>query len=180
MDTSSGTPAIGTALVVYGSVKVESTDGVTKTIQPNEQIKLADRVDTGQDGSITVVFNNDADNLELGRMTDMVIDQDVFQAGDDLDLANVTVAPELLQDILQGWDVFEPVPSPESMLPETDVASDSADAADSDALMAAPEKIDLAENGVDVVSTESGDGDMGAGDDDLDLSNLIPPPDDVS
>jgi len=180
MDTSSGTPAVGTALVVYGTVKIESADGVTKIVQPNEPINLFDRIDTGQDGSLTVAFNDGSDTLELGRMTHVVIDQDIVHLGDDLDLADVTTAPELLQDALQGWSEIQLAQPPESILPDIAVDHDTFDMHDSDALMSAPEKIELGDDTTDVASTEADDGDGASVDDMHDLSSLIPPPDDVS
>ena len=176
----SGSPMIGTAAVVYGSVRVESADGVMKVLQPNEPINLYDRIDTGHDGSVTIVFSDGTDALELGRMTDMVVDHDVFQTGGDLDTADATLAPDLLHVLLQDTDFLAQVSAPENILPGLAAGGDNSDPVDSDVLVNAPEQIDVVGGGEEMVSAESGDGDLDPGDDSLDLSHLIPPLDDAS
>ena len=71
--------SIGKVAIVYGNVKAISQDGVERVLQPNSPIFLMDRVNTGADGAISIVFNDSADTqLDLGRMTDMVIDKSIL------------------------------------------------------------------------------------------------------
>ena len=103
METQSGSQVIGTAVLVYGQVRVESTDGVSRIIQPNNFIKLDDRIDTGQDGSVSIVLNDDSNSqIDLGRMTDMILDQDVVNGDNSLELSDLTADPEMLHDLLQN------------------------------------------------------------------------------
>ena len=66
-----------------------------------------DRVNTGADGAISIVFNDSADTqLDLGRMTDMVIDKSIL-AAEDLDIEDVTADIEAIQEALLSGDEIE-------------------------------------------------------------------------
>ncbi len=99
--------SIGKVIVVYGNVKAISQDGVERVLQPNSPIFLMDRVNTGADGAISIVFN-DAENtqLDLGRMTDMVVDKSIL-AAEELDLEDVTADIEAIQEALLSGDEIE-------------------------------------------------------------------------
>ena len=99
--------SIGKVVVVYGNVKAISQDGVERVLQPNSPIFLMDRVNTGADGAISIVFN-DAENtqLDLGRMTDMVVDKSIL-AAEDLDLEDVTADIEAIQEALLSGDEID-------------------------------------------------------------------------
>ena len=183
METQSGSQVIGTAVLVYGQVRVESTDGVSRIIQPNNFIKLDDRIDTGQDGSVSIVLNDDSNSqLDLGQMTQMVIDQDVFGGSEIDELSDVAVEPGLAQEVLQNWDAFEPVTAFEtgSALVGETAAVDNLDSEPVQIMDASP-KIEAGKGGdTELAAGEVGDDGIGSMDDDLDLSNLIPPPDDAA
>ena len=99
--------SIGTVAIVYGNVKAISQDGVERVLQPNSPIFLMDRVNTGADGAISIVFNDSADTqLDLGRMTDMVIDKSIL-AAEDLDIEDVTADIEAIQEALLSGDEIE-------------------------------------------------------------------------
>lgn len=165
---------IGQAMVVHGTVRAASSDGVTHLIQPNSPIHLDDRIDTGSDGAVSIIFN-DVDNsqLDLDRMTDMVIDQDVFSVN-LLDLSDVTAEAGLLHDLLQNWESIEPAVALEAVLSETD-ASGTEETAAADSIPG----LDGSSETV-AASSEAGDDGLGSIDDDLDMTNLIPPPDDAA
>lgn len=180
MEAQSETAAIGTAVVVYGTVKVVSADGVTKMIQPNDPIQFLDRIDTGQDGSVTVVFDDDGNQLELGNMVDMVIDQDVYDSGSDPDLADMTVGPELLQSDFLEFVEGEQVGVSETIVPEMTSGEDAAEALDADLLVSNHADNDLKENDMGIASTEAANDSGGSIEDDFDMSNLVPPTDDIT
>ena len=92
--------AIGKAIVVYGEVKAESADGVERVLQPNSPIFMNDRINTGSEGAVSIVFTDAASTqLDLGRMTDMIIDQSVLGA-EEIDLEEVTAEIEAIQQAL--------------------------------------------------------------------------------
>ena len=92
---------IGKAMIVYGTVKAESTDGVARVLQPNSPIFINDRINTGSDGAVSIVFNDAVNTqLDLGRMTDMVIDESTWSS-EELNLEDVTVEVEAIQEALE-------------------------------------------------------------------------------
>lgn len=180
MATQIESQVIGTAVVVYGHVKVESADGVIRNIQPNSLINLDDRVDTGHDGSVSFVFGGDSSQLDLGPMTNMVIDQDVFGGRETLELSDAVIEPDILQNLLVGWDAFEPVVPLETMMQSEADAVDAGDMVDFDTQIEVSAAIQTGKAAADLASSQASEGDVGSIDDDLDLSNLIPLPDDAA
>ena len=166
-------PQIGQAVVVHGTVHAESVNGVSTVLQPNSPIFINDAIDTGSDGALSIVFSdNAAPQLDLDRMTTMIIDDDVL--GNALpDLGDVSVESGIVQDLLQNWEAIEPLAALETLVPEMGDAG-----ADTDTDEAIP---GLESAGAEIASSDIGaDGDDGAGgaDYDFDLTSLIPPPDD--
>ena len=166
-------PQIGQALVVLGTVKAESINGMATVLQPNSPIFMDDRIDTGSDGALSIVFSdNVAPQLDLDRMTTMIIDDDVV--GSDLpDLGDVAVEPGLVADLLQSWETLEPATALETVVPEADDSG-------AEELAAADSIPGLDGSASTVAATDSGDDGLGSIDDDLDMTNLIPPPDDAA
>ncbi|WP_163337403.1 retention module-containing protein [Desulfopila sp. IMCC35008] len=99
---------IGTAMIVYGTVKAESVQGITRTLQPNSPIFPNDRITTGSDGMISIVFGDAArTQLDLGRMSDMTIDEDVFPGDMPVDIAEAAMEVEQIQQALLEGE-FDP------------------------------------------------------------------------
>ena len=71
------TQPIGKAFIIYGTVKAVAANGTERLLAPNSPIFAGERIVTGPDGSVSVVFNDNAGHLELGRMSDVLMDQDV-------------------------------------------------------------------------------------------------------
>ncbi len=167
--------AIGHALVVAGTVRVESANGVSRLIEPNSQIFLGDQIDTGSAGSVSVVLNDNAGTqLELGRMSEMIIDDDVI--GDALpDLGDVAVEAGLVNDLLQNWESFEPIALLETIVPGNDADSDADEISSADSIPGLDGSSETF-----AVFDEAGDDGIGSMDDDLDITQLIPPPEDAS
>ncbi|WP_167505829.1 retention module-containing protein [Desulfosediminicola flagellatus] len=106
--TTSTNQPIGSALIVYGSVKAESQEGTTRTIQPNSQIFANDRVITGNNGMVSIVFNDAAKTqLDLGRMSDVLIDEEVFQPYAPEDLSEAAAEVQDIQEALIAGE-FDP------------------------------------------------------------------------
>lgn len=167
---------IGQALMVHGTVYAESVNGMSTVLQPNSPIFINDSIDTGSDGALSIVFSdNAAPQLDLDRMTTMIIDDDVL--GNALpDLGDVSVESGIVQDLLQNWEAIEPLAALETLVP--DMGDAGADGADTDTAEEIP---GLDSAGAEIAASDIGaDGDEGAGgaDYDFDLTSLIPPPDD--
>ena len=99
--------SIGKVVVVYGTVKAQSADGVERVLGPNSPIFLNDRINTGPDGAISIVFSNPENTqLDLGRMTDMVIDNSVVGT-EEVDLGEVTAEVAAIQEALESGEEIE-------------------------------------------------------------------------
>ena len=106
-DTSMAEQSIGKVVIVYGTVKAESIEGVERVLGPNSPIFLNDRINTGPDGAISIVFSDPANTqLDLGRMTDMVIDNSVIGA-EEVNLEEVTAEVEAIQQALESGDEID-------------------------------------------------------------------------
>ena len=164
---------VGLAVVVQGNVRVESADGVTKVIGPNSQIFLDDHIDTGSGGAVSIVWSDSAaSQLDLGRMSSIIIDEDV--AGGTLpDLGDVAVEAGQVADLWQNWESFEPIAALDTLVLNTDDSGAQESAATDfvEGLDAPPATLS---------ESDSGDDGLSSIDDDLDMTNLIPPPEDGS
>ena len=70
--------AVGKVVLVYGSVKAVSAAGFERVLTPNSVIYANERIVTGPDGSASVTFFHSPNQLVLGRMSDVAIDEDVY------------------------------------------------------------------------------------------------------
>jgi VCBS repeat-containing protein len=99
--------SIGKVVIVYGTVKAQSTDGVERVLGPNSPIFLNDRINTGPDGAVSIVFSDPGNTqLDLGRMTDMVIDTSVI-GSEAIDLEEVTAEVEAIQQALESGEELD-------------------------------------------------------------------------
>ncbi|NLX17896.1 MAG: retention module-containing protein, partial [Desulfobulbus sp.] len=69
---------VGKAVIVYGTVKAVSADGLERVLTPNSVIYADDRIVTGSDGSISITFTGSPNAMMLGRMSDVLIDEEVY------------------------------------------------------------------------------------------------------
>jgi len=166
---------IGQALVVQGSVTMQSVNGVGQVVKPNSPIHLDDRIDTGGDGAVSILLaDSENTQLDIGNMSRIIIDDDV--AGSILpELGDVAVEAGLVGDLLQNWESFEPLAPLETIAPEEAMDSDADEMAGGDSIPGLDGSTETV-----AASDEAGDDGFGGIDDDLDMSNLIPPPDDAS
>jgi len=164
---------IGQALLVSGTVRVESVNGVSQVLKPNSSIHLDDRIDTGSGGEVSIVLNDSGSTqLDLGRMSKVIVDDDVM-GGSLPDLGDVAVEAGLVADLWQDWESFEPVATLDTLVPETD-DSGAEQTADTDSIPG------LDGSASTVAASDSSDDGLGSIDDDLDMTSLIPPPDDAA
>lgn len=104
---------IGKALIVYGTVKAISASGSERLLSPNSPIFANERIVTGADGSVSIRFSNGSEQLDLGRMSDVAVDDDVFGAGGQGSGADAVAQVEDIQAALQsGMDPTIDLPAP--------------------------------------------------------------------
>lgn len=164
---------VGQAVVVEGTVRVESTNGVSRVIEPNSQILLDDQISTGSNGAVSIVLGDDhTTQLDLGRMSQLIVDEDVM-GGILPDIGDVAIENDLATHLLQSWESFEPLAAIESIAPEPD-ESNTEDSGEADAIPG------LDSSSETVASSDSGEEAVGSLDDELDMTNFIPPPEDAS
>ncbi|HBG21052.1 MAG TPA: hypothetical protein DDY32_17750, partial [Desulfobulbaceae bacterium] len=99
-ESSVNNQPIGTTLVVHGPVQAQSADNGIRLLQAGSQVFLNDRIITGESGMISILFGDAArTQLDLGRMSDVVLDEDVFQ-GSPEDFGEATAEVEQIQEAL--------------------------------------------------------------------------------
>lgn len=112
MDTANvnhGSQQIGTAQVAYGTVQAHlaNNNGV-RAIETNSPVFLNDRITTDADGTVTLVFDDEATTrLELGRMSDVLLSEDIFQSTALEDIGEITAEVEQIREVLQTVE-FDP------------------------------------------------------------------------
>ena len=173
MAIQSDPPVIGKALIVDGTVRIESINGLSQIIRPNAPIHLDDRIETGSDGSVSIALTTEnASQLDLGRMSQMIIDEDV--AGGSLpDFSDVAVEAGPLTDLLENWESIESNAPLETIMLESE-ESGAEETAAADTIPG------LEDSSSKVDSSDSIDEGVSSLDDELDITNLIPPPEDAS
>jgi VCBS repeat-containing protein len=94
------------ALEAIGTVQAQTHDGTIRILQPNSPIFANDRIITGKDGMISIVFE-DATQLDLGRMADVQIDEDIFLGQAPPDISEAAADVEKIQQAL-AEGTFDP------------------------------------------------------------------------
>ncbi|RPJ16650.1 MAG: retention module-containing protein, partial [Desulfobacteraceae bacterium] len=96
--TGAGNQGVGKVFILYGTVKAVAPDGTARILAPNSPIFADDRIITGADGSITIQFDGPpVTQLDLGRMTEIVIDENVYGG----------VAPEVVTEAAADADKIQ-------------------------------------------------------------------------
>lgn len=98
---------IGKVFIVYGTVKAVSPAGVERILTPNSPIYAHERIVTGPDGSISVALTDQQGHLDLGRMSDVLLDGDVYGAGGHEGTTDAVAQVEDIQAALQDEN-FDP------------------------------------------------------------------------
>lgn len=94
---------IGTALVAYGTVQAQFEDNGVRAIETNSPVFLNDRITTDADGMITIIFNDTAaTQLDLGRMADVLLNEDVFQEGAPTEIGDAVAEAEQIREALRA------------------------------------------------------------------------------
>src|SRR5512138_2032876 len=70
----------GKVAILSGTVKAISPEGVVRVLTVNSIIYADDKIITGSDGTISIVFDSGT-QLDLGRMSEVQITEDVYGGG---------------------------------------------------------------------------------------------------
>ncbi|MFO8088248.1 MAG: hypothetical protein R6U13_00275 [Desulfatiglandaceae bacterium] len=121
-----GNEAVGTVSVLYGNVKAVSADGMVKVLSVNAPIFSFDRVVTEDDGRVSIVLDGDPpEHLDIGRSSDILIDEDVFGEATPADIAAASASANDVREILAGLDWTVPdAPAEEEASDEAGFQSD--------------------------------------------------------
>ena len=105
MAAQAGHEVKGKVAVLHGTVKAISPDGVARVLTVNSLIYADDKIITGGDGSISIVFGSvPPTQLDLGRMSEVQITEDVYGGhATPAAVADATAEQEAIQAaLLQG------------------------------------------------------------------------------
>ncbi|MGB5216828.1 MAG: retention module-containing protein [Smithella sp.] len=95
----------GKVAILYGTVKAVSPDGTVRLLKVNSPVFADDRIITGDDGSISIVFNTfPPTQLDLGRVSDAVIDEDIYGAVSPGVTAESAAEQKAIQEALLAGD----------------------------------------------------------------------------
>ena len=75
------THSIGKVFIVHGTVKAVSPAGVERILTPNSPVYAHEHIVTGPDGSVSIALADHRGQLDLGRMSDVLLDEDVYGGG---------------------------------------------------------------------------------------------------
>jgi len=100
--------AIGKVAIIYGDVKAISPDGTVRVLGPNSPVFADDQIITGGDGSVSLILDGTPPiHLDLGRMTQITLDEDVY--GGPASTADAAAeADKVQQALLAGDQPIEP------------------------------------------------------------------------
>src|SRR6266571_2011763 len=112
MATITEIPAVGTAnqvvgkvVILYGSVKAVAPDGAERLLVPNSPIFANDHIVTESDGNVSIMFDGTPPTqMDLGRMSNVVIDEDVYAGMAPSVVSDVAAEAEQIQKALMAGD----------------------------------------------------------------------------
>jgi len=100
--------AVGKVVILYGTVKAISPDGTVRVMGPNSLVFANDKIITESDGSVSIILEGMPPiHLDLGRMSQIVLDQDVL-SGPGTPADALAEADKVQQALLAGEQPIEP------------------------------------------------------------------------
>ncbi|MDW7773517.1 MAG: retention module-containing protein, partial [Desulfobulbaceae bacterium] len=100
-----GNQPVGKVVIQYGQVKAVGTDGTERVLAPNSPIFLGDHIITGPDGMVSVIFDADGTQLDLGRMSDAFVDQDMVGGADAATAEDMAAEVADIQQAMEQGDI---------------------------------------------------------------------------
>ena len=110
VNSGNGTPdyPVGQVFVAMGEVRAIAPDGTVRLLEPNSPVFFNEKIITGGDGRVSVVFQDQAQTmLSLGRNSEFLIDEDVIEGAVDYDISDAISEVEDIQQALAD-DSFDP------------------------------------------------------------------------
>jgi len=101
---------VGKVAILYGNVKAVASDGTERVLAVNSPIFAHDRIMTGSDGMVSIVIDDAAQTqIEIGRMSDVVIDEDIFAGISGAEATEAAAEVKQIQELLLAeGDTFDP------------------------------------------------------------------------
>jgi hypothetical protein len=100
-----GNQVVGKVVIIYGTVKAISADGTVRLLAPNSPIFANDQIITESDGRVSIAFDGTPPSqMDLGRMSNVVIDEDVYAGPTSTPASDVTADIEQIQKALFAAD----------------------------------------------------------------------------
>jgi hypothetical protein len=96
-----GNQPIGSVAILYGNAKAISIDGTERILSPNSPVFAYDRIITESDGRVSIIINDPAaSQIDIGRMSHIIIDEDIFAGVTEEDIAASTAESQEIQEAL--------------------------------------------------------------------------------
>ncbi|MCX5831859.1 MAG: hypothetical protein NT140_08235 [Deltaproteobacteria bacterium] len=106
--TAAGSQTVGKVFIQYGTAKAVAADGTERALAPNSPIFAHDQIITDSDGSVSIMIDGHdgapATQLDLGRMSHVTIDEDVYAGAAPGVTADATAEADKIQQALLAGD----------------------------------------------------------------------------
>jgi hypothetical protein len=106
--TGSGSQVVGRVVIIYDNAKAISPDGMERLLSVESPIFAHDRIVTESDGKVSIVINDDVHTqIDLGTMSNVMIDEDIFGGVSPEEIAEATAKVEQVQEsfFVEGVDL---------------------------------------------------------------------------
>ncbi|PIE56083.1 MAG: hypothetical protein CSA34_05930 [Desulfobulbus propionicus] len=100
-----GGQPVGNVFILYGTVTAVDSDGLERVLYPNSQVYAGERIVTGADGRVSLVFEESGNQLDLGRLSEALLDADVYGGNALEDLADAVAEVKDVQEALLNSDL---------------------------------------------------------------------------
>jgi len=93
--------AVGKVTILYGTVKAVSPDGNVRVLALNNTVFANDTIITESDGMVSILFDDPAQTqLDLGRMSEVILDEDVYSGAAPADVEEIAAEIEEIQEAI--------------------------------------------------------------------------------
>jgi hypothetical protein len=97
--TGPDSQAVGSVVVLYDNARAISADGVERLLSVGSPIYANDRIVTEDDGRISIVIDDAAHTqIDLDKMSEILIDEDIFGGVSSGEIAEATAEIEEVQE----------------------------------------------------------------------------------